>query len=302
MTMPNFLIIGAQKAGTTSLYFYLKRHPQIYMSADKEPHFFAYRGGIPKFRGPLASGSKYWRTRTTSLEAYERLFDGVTTEKAIGEASTYYLCVPETARAIRHHIPDVKLIAILRNPVDRAFSNFRHCVKLGFEPLINFQEALQEEDKRMRDNWGIEWYYRQKSLYYNQMKRYYDTFDRNQIKTYLTEDLAADPIAVLRDIFRFLNVDDSFVPEISSKFNVSRGIPGNRVLQSLLMGSRQIIAPFRFIIPDSIWSLIIKSIKKRYFVVPVLEEKTRAELIKYFKKDILRLQDLIQRDLSGWLE
>lgn len=302
MTMPNFLIIGAQKAGTTSLYFYLKQHPQIYMSPDKEPHFFAYCGGIPRFRGPLAAKSKYWRTRPTSIEAYERLFAGVTTEKAIGEASTYYLCVPETARTIRHHIPDVKLIAILRDPVDRAFSNFRHCVKLGFEPLINFQEAFQEEDNRMRNNWGIEWYYRQKSLYYNQLKRYCDTFDRSQIKIYLTEDLAADPIAVLRDLFRFLNVDDSFVPEISSKFNVSRGIPRNRVLHSFLMRSRKIITPLRFIIPDSIWSLSIKSFKNRYFVTPVLEEKTRAELINYFKADILRLQDLIQRDLSGWLE
>lgn len=142
MTMPNFLIVGAQKAGTTSLHYYLKQHPQIYMRPRKEPHFFEgmhwdfYRPG----RIMLA---------VTDLADYQALFEGVTDEKAIGEASASYLYSPKAPTLIKRSIPDARLIAILRNPPDRAYSNFLHCVRGGRESIVDFAEALRVEEERI---------------------------------------------------------------------------------------------------------------------------------------------------------
>ena len=175
MTMPNFFIVGAQKAGTTSLYYYLKQHPQIYMSPRKEPHFFEgmhwdfYRPG--RMALPV-----------TDLADYQALFEGVTDEKAIGEASASYLYSPKAPTLIKRSIPYARLIAILRNPADRAYSNFLHCVRAGRESIVDFAEALRVEEGRIKGNWGPLWHYKQKGFYYAQVKRYLDTFGRDPVQ------------------------------------------------------------------------------------------------------------------------
>lgn len=133
MTLPNFLVIGAHKAGTTALYNYLKQHPQVYMSPAKEPRFFALEGKNLKFLGPKKDPGN--RCRFTTLEAYRELFQGVSSEVAIGEASTLYLYSQEAPKRIQHYIPDAKLIAILRNPIKRAYSNFVHAMQDDREVL-----------------------------------------------------------------------------------------------------------------------------------------------------------------------
>ena len=115
MLIPNFLIIGSSRCGTTSLYRYLKQHPQIYMSPVKEPSFFSYEGMKPNHRGP--SDEKFNRTAVTKIEDYGALFKDVTTETAIGEASTNYIYNPKASERINHYIPNARLLAILRHPV-----------------------------------------------------------------------------------------------------------------------------------------------------------------------------------------
>ena len=119
MTLPNFIVIGAAKCGTTSLVHYLAQHPQVFMSAEKEPRFFAPEFFTKYISGPIRKGTI---RNEMEVKEYEGLFDDVTTEKAIGEASTEYIFFPETPKRIKKLLPDVKLIAILRNPSDRAFS------------------------------------------------------------------------------------------------------------------------------------------------------------------------------------
>lgn len=291
MLMPNFLIIGAQKAGTTSLYHYLKQHPQVYMSPVKEPHFYTYEGEKLNTHGPGRNLS----IPITNLEVYQAMFQEVSDETAIGEASPSYIYSPKAPERIRHYIPNTKLIAILRHPAERAYSNFLHSIRYNCEPLNDFAQALQEEEVRIRDNWGFLWHYKQKGFYYVQLKRYFDLFDQEQIRVYLYEDLNTNPNRVLRDIFQFLSVDENFAPDISTKHNVS-GIPKNRTLQAIGMSLNPILKSF---LPVGLH----RSIRNRILIKPPeLPLEIRRQLIEVYREDILKLQALIQQDLSIWLK
>ena len=299
MTMPNFLVIGAAKAGTTSLYSYLKEHPQIYMSPHKEPRFFALEEETIDFRGP---GDLTRFRFVTDIESYRALFEGVSNEVAIGEASPWYLYVPKAPERIRHHIPNVKLIAILREPVERAYSNFLHAVSEGLEPLTDFTEAMEAEAERIRNNWSYRWHYKQKGFYSVQLKRYFEIFDRDQIRLYLYDDFITNPISLMQDIFLFLGVDSTFVPDISQKHNVSR-IPRNKVIDKLFRqpnSMKSILKPF---LP----SRLRKQVKTNFINLnlqkkPQLLPAVRQQFIEEYREDILMLQELIQRDLSRWLK
>jgi hypothetical protein len=295
VTMPNFFIIGAQKAGTTSLYYYLKQHPQIYMSPRKEPHFF--KGMHSEYR---KRGRSF--PPVTDIRDYQALFEGVTAEKAIGEASASYLYSPKAPALIKRSVPDAKLIAVLRNPADRAYSNFLYCVQIGHEPLASFVEALQAEEKRIRENWGPNWHYRQKGFYYTQVKRYFDMFGQDRIRVYLYDDLKARPFGMLGDIFRFLDVDETFVPDLSIEHNTA-GLPRNW----LLYAAAKRLASWNPTLKVALVERFLPAAPRRYvknriFVKPPpLPVEVRRQLIDLYRDDILQLQDLIQRDLSLWL-
>src|SRR3954452_17434204 len=122
MTMPNFLIVGAAKSGTTSLYYYLKQHPQVFVSPVKEPKFFAYEGEKVVYRGPGDAENN--RRLVNNLADYRALFGGANGAKAIGEASPVYLYSPKACERIRHYLPDAKLFVILRDPAERAYPSF----------------------------------------------------------------------------------------------------------------------------------------------------------------------------------
>jgi hypothetical protein len=297
VTLPNFLVIGAQKAGTTALYQYLKQHPQIYMSPVKEPHFFSFEGEKPV---SLGQGRKL-TDHITHIEAYRRLFEGVSAEAAVGEASPSYIYIPQSAERIRHHVPEAKLIAVLRNPADRAYSNFLYAIKLGREPLTDFAQALSEEDARIQNGWGAFWHYKRKGFYYEQLERYFDKFDRNQIKIYLYEDLDAEPVVVLRDIFSFLGVDESYVPDISARHNVS-GVPKSRTSRAVVTGIETVTPFLKRVLPADLRRVRESIRNKVLHEPPPLSAETREQLAELFREDILKLQNLIHRDLSAWLE
>ena len=277
MPLPNFLVIGAAKAGTTAVYDYLKQHPQIYMSPLKETNFFALEGQEVRFRG-LGDDGTINALSLTTLDAYLAQFGGVVHETAIGEASPLYLYSPRAADRIRHYIPDAKLIAILRNPVERAFSAFSHLVRDRREPL-DFGRALDAEDVRVHQGWEHIWHYTRMGFYHAQLTRYYDLFARAQIKVYLYDRFDADSISVLQDIFRFLGVEDTFVPDVSCRPNVSR--PPDPPLG-------QLGAPY----PDG------PTATRR----PIMSPEIRRHLVELFRPDIVQLEELCGQDLSVWLD
>ncbi len=301
MTLPNFFIIGAAKSGTSSLYMYLKQHPEIYMSPIKEPHYFSFDNVSKHTKGP---GDPIHKA-ITNFDKYQSLFDNVTTEKAIGEASTSYLYRPEAPIRIYEILPEAKFIAILRNPVDRAFSAYMHVVRDKRENTKNFSEALKLESKRIRDGWEPIWHFTAVGYYFQQLSRYFNLFNKNQIKIILYDDLIQHQKNVISNIFQFLEVDNGFLPVSNVHYNVS-GKQKNSILffliNQLLNKPNPIRWSARKLFSDVYrgnFANMIKQINLRKQTIPL---DIKIKLIKVFKDDILLLQNLIQQDLSHWLE
>ncbi|GAN31535.1 MAG: sulfotransferase [Candidatus Jettenia sp.] len=305
--LPNFLIVGAAKSGTTSLYYCLKQHPEVFMSPNKEPRFITAQ--FVKF--PL-KGIKDWKIERKiikNFDEYKKLFSKVSYEKAIGEASVDNLYFYVNAiKYIKEYLGEVKIIIILRNPIERTFSHYM-MLRRDLREYLSFEDALKAEDERKRKNWGYGWHYQSVSLYYEQVKAYLENF--NQVKVCLYDDLKSNPIGLAKDIYSFLGIDSSFIPDMSIKYNVS-GIPRNKFVKIVCNFLRK---PTKPTLRNSIITQICKVFlieKKRVKFVEYLDTKNlkkiemKPEMREYlkglFREDILQLQDLLHRDLSHWIE
>ena len=306
MTLPNFLIIGAPKCGTTSLYSYVRQHPEIFMSFPKEPTFFGHEGEEGLFNGPGDNNESYRTRMVTELDAYTALFNPVTTQKAIGEASTFYLYLPTAPLRIKKYIPDAKMFAVLRNPAERAYSNYLHLVRQLREPCT-FAEALREEPTRIRNNWNEFWHYKSIGFYSEQVNRYYDTFGREQVHIYLHEDLQRDPLSLVKKIFEVLGVDASFVPDISKKWNVGY-MPKNATREKCFYKLKTIgrfskkHLPWRLHLPiHKTIALVGRLERPDQMPRPPMPQEQRDSLLEDYREDIWKLEELLRRDLSHWL-
>lgn len=275
MTLPNFLIIGAPKAGTTSLYDYMREHPEIFMPDLKETRFFAYDGRGDRMRYPVQS-----------LDEYAALFALATTQKAIGEATPHYLIYPHVAKRIHEVLPEAKLIASLRNPVDRSYSVYQMNLRnQGINTGVRYAEAMKS-DHNLRET------------YAEKLERYFALFPRERLRIILLDDLETRPGETMRELFKFLEVNPGFKPDLSRISNPG-GEPRFKLLHDLLAHDqfrkigRQLL-PARAI--ERLKDLRSSNLKKR----PMTEFDRRAAL-DFFREDILKTQDLIGRDLSPWL-
>jgi hypothetical protein len=300
MTLPNFLIIGAAKSGTTALYFFLKQHPEIFMSTPKELRYFSYMGEPPD-----ELPKKYIHQGVVTLDAYEKHFDDSGAEKIIGEASPMYLYVPGTAERIKATIPNVKLLAILRNPVDRAYSAFTHALRDWSETETSFQAALNKEVERIEAGWDILWHYTQAGFYYNQISRYYNFFNKDQIKVVLYDDLVEDAQGLCQHIFEYLEVKPDFTPDTSKRPNISgfpRSTKFHQFMNRLFMYDNPIKKLSRQLFPKSFRQKVMVNLRIMNMEKREMPEEAKNYLKNLFKEDIKQLEDLIERDLSSWTE
>lgn len=297
MTLPNFLIVGAAKAGTTSIHAYLKQHPEVFLSTPKEPRFFALEGQTLDFQGPTPIIN---RTSVTTWEDYQALFAGAEGKTAVGEASTIYLSDPSSVNRIQHYLGQPKIIAILRNPVSRAYSSYLHLVRDGQETL-SFEKALEQEDERISNNWPPLWHYRQRGFYHDQVKRYLEAFGPEQVKVLLFDDLRQNPQAMMSEIFKFLGIDSEFEPDVTQISNVS-GVPQSRFLSRILNRDNPLKSSLKAILPRRFRKNVYRSLQvmntgDKTQINPQIKAKLRED----YRADIERLQSLINRDLSHWL-
>jgi Sulfotransferase domain len=292
--LPTFLIVGAARAGTTSLYEYLRQHPAVYMSPVKEPNFFAVEGARVEHRGPGEDRLRW----VTDLDGYRELFRDVTSERAVGEASTLYLYSERAPERIRRHIARARLVAVLRNPVERAYSAFSYLRERGSEPWASFLDALDAEDERVARNWSHIWHYRRMGFYHEQLFRYYARFDPEQIRVFLYEDLEADPLGVMRTLFEHIGVDASFAPDTRLRVNVS-GEPRHRLAAPLLRPNR-VTRALRPLAVRALNPLVLR-VKQQALAKPPLPEAAAERLRADYRDDVARLGELLGRDLSSWL-
>jgi len=273
MTLPNFLIIGAAKAGTTSLHHYLRQHPDVFM-APREPRYFARAGADADH--PVV------RTR----EAYEQLFAGVTTEHAIGEASPQYLHHLAAPDEIAADLPDAKLIVSLRNPADRAYSSYLGRLIAGGERRPA-GEALRPGTLDF-----------ERSLYAASLSRYFERFDRERIKVILFDDLIRDARAVVRDLFEFLEIDSSAEVDVNMKHGAAaapRSVPVNVAFWKAVEAVRAIVP--RSMRGTGLAGRAHTLLQRR---PEPLSSDIRQRLLAAFRDDIARTESLIERDLSDW--
>jgi hypothetical protein len=291
---PNFLIIGANKGGTSSFYVYLSQHPEIFMSAIKEPMFFLFNDSERKKNKPVESKEpdwKHWKS-VSDPEEYRAMFETPPGIKAAGEASTAYLANPACAQRIYDFNPRMKIIAILRNPVSRAFSNYLMYVRLGHEPK-SFKACVDEERNGKRDYLPQGRHYLELGYYSDALSTYISRFGKENVKVYLIEELKEKPLWLFRDAFEFLGVDPSFTPDVSEKFNVNENVTRQNSFMKLMT---------RVVSHRHISKIIPGGMKKFFNRELKLDDKLRSELRELYRDDIIKLQALTGKDLSAWLK
>jgi len=307
--LPNFLVIGAPRSGTTTLHYSLGQHPEVFVSGNKETNFFLFEDSGEPPAGMSAEEYRRQRARSvTALDDYAELFAEASDEhRAIGEASPAYLMFPEVAERIRQRLPDARLVAILRQPVDQALSLYT-ARSGGDLPANGLAEAFIDTlasgatgwPGGQRDGRPIAEY----GLYHRHLLPYFERFAPAQIKVVLFEDLQRDSAALFADLFRFLGVDDRFRPDLSHRYNES-GTPRSAMLHQALSGSPQIKRLLRRILPhQTAYHLARLQHRLRGANLnrtPALPPALRRELTeRFYADDIVALERLLGRDLTVW--
>jgi hypothetical protein len=297
MVLPNFLIVGAAKSGTTSLYHYLGQHPDIFFPEVKEPHFF--------------SDSNTYMAR--NLTEYQSLFSRHQGQKAVGEASVSYLYDPASPGIIFKTLGKIRIIASLRNPVSRAYSHWRHFYNVGWENL-DFREALAAEEARYHSGSFREnapalvpsgYFYFRRGLYAEQVARYLTFFGPENMKVLIFEQWIQDVAGTSQDLFEFLGVDPDFEPDMEV-VNPAHRTRSSQIHDFLVTRRPKWITALYQNSPVWLRDLIYRTGKKIYWANMTAVEKQRMppnlqqELRRRFLPDIHRLEDLLQVDLSIW--
>ena len=235
-------------------------------------------------------------------DEYERLYDGAGGALALGEASPHYLYVEKAPHRIKELVPDMKLVAVLRNPVDRAFSSYQHLVRDDLEPL-DFGPALDIEPMRIAENYALLYRYVDVGLYTEQLQRYEALFPREQLLVLLYDDLRADAEATCRQVFAFLGVEEGFVPELSGEYNRS-GVPRRRLYHRMLNPSAQTKRRLWETTPTKLRESLLRAqtrLVNRNLQRQVIPSRERERLMDVFGEEVAKLESRFGRDLSDWV-
>ncbi|WP_263785481.1 sulfotransferase family protein [Salinibacter grassmerensis] len=299
--MPNTFVIGAAKSGTTSLYDYLRQHPDVFMSPVKEPCYFAYAENPPEMAGPGDREANRESGVVYTMNEYKSLFSDATREAIVGEASPVYLYDQDAPRLLYEQCPDASLIAILRNPIVRAHSHYLQLVQSGREPLESFEAALEAEDERVAAGWEWSWHYRRMGFYGRQLARYLDYFDRDQLYIYRFNELTTNPAGFAKTVYRSLGVDPSFTPDTGVRRRAT-GVPQVDWLHRFIGTPDHFLRRWsRLVIPEAVRERILMMVRNANLQKPPLPDAARARLTDEYKEDVHRLEALLDRSFSDWL-
>lgn len=286
---PNFFIVGASKAGTTSAWAYLRKHPQIFLPRMKEPSYFV--------SAPQPPGLESYYC-TANLTVYRELYKNAAGYKAIGDASTAYLWDREVAARLHAVAPQARIVILLRDPVERAYSQYCMLGRANMDPLPFAEAVHRDNSESVNSNyWWNDWIYVERGLYYEQVRRYIELFGREQVGIFFFEDLAKDPLSVMQAICRHIGVDPALLdPSGFDRAHNASLVPRSKWLYDLL----------RFAVPHGLRRAILPIAAREWLQTtslfyrrdkPPIDAKTARYLQSIYEPDLCRLEELLGRKL-----
>ncbi len=276
-------IVGAPKAGTTSLHYYLNEHPEILMSSVKEPDFFSDKEIVDQ-------GLYYGTTRINTSQKYHNLFQEKKDAKIFGESSVSYLFYPEVPKRIKEYNTDAKIIIMLRNPVDRAFSHYLMDFRLGllsdeFEDVFNKKEGLKFQQYFLLGN------------YYSQVKRYYAEFSKENVHIIWYSDFKKDAEKEIQKVFKFIGIDLDYKVNFETVHN-SFSMPKNKIIRKIysVIWLRKLLS---FLLPSTFVRFTKSTLFKKR-IKPKITTESSKTFTEYYLDDICKLEELLSINLSEW--
>lgn len=301
MAMPDFFIAGVPKAGTTALHAALAQHPALFMSAVKEPKFFLTDGPPPLQGGP--GDAKTYREHVWRRADYEALFEPAVAGQLRGESTPFYLYSRAAQRRIRAQIPGARLIIVLRDPAERAHSNWTHLWSAGLDPVGDFVQACAEEKRRIAAGWADFWHYTALGRYGQQLERLYELFPREQVLVFRYRALIENPAAALDRVCSFLGVPQGAVTQMPRENVTAHPDPTLRhraVARTLRVGHALTGA-----LPGQAGTGLIDQLERilQQDAAPrrPLTWQQRQAVLPYFEDDIRLLESVTGEDFTDWL-
>lgn len=299
---PDVLIIGAPKAGTSALHTALAQHPQVFASRIKEPKYYLCTDAPPPaYRGPGdAHSQQEWVWRS---EDYRALFAGAPAGALRLESTPFYLYLPNARRRLAEELPEARFIAVIRDPVDRAYSNWMHLWVDGLEPEADFVTAWRAEEQRIRAGWAPFWHYRRLGRYGEQLADLYARVGSKRILVLRYKQLVDEPTQTLNQVCRFLGIATDqlgTVPHDNSRPFVRPGLRTALLGRTIRAGS--VAASY---VPPQLWRQAVKPLYKALQYGqsdqrPRLAPEIRAELVEDFSEDLTLLERLLGQSYADW--
>jgi len=295
--VPDFLIIGAAKSGTTAMFEYMQENPEVFLTDPKEPHYYALAGTTPAFTGP-GDAESINRWSVTERGAYSALYASASSGQTMGEASVSTLYLPGAAERLAEEAPDAKLICVLRDPADRAFSGYSFMRTRTWEPLDEFAAALADEERRIAAGWHHIWHYASMGFYGRQLERFLAVFPQDQLLVLNHEFLRSDPSACMARVYDFIGVRPCGISRTPAPHR--SGEPRSRALSKVITTHhplKKLVAP---LIPISARARLRNAVQKRNVVKQSYPDEVRAVLIERFVADMELLESLTDIDTESW--
>jgi hypothetical protein len=300
--VPTFLVAGAGRAGTTGLIEGLRSHPRIFVTDPKEPHYFALHGSRPDFRGP-EDARFINRLAVTDEESYRALYPRDSDHLALGEGSvsTFYYHERSIPEVLRMN-PEMRVVVMLREPVERAFSSFQYLRASGREPHTDFLAAVSDEPSRVADNWHHLWHYTGMSMYAESLEAFRGRLPSEHVGVWFYDDLDRDYTGTLEAVLRFLQVPvlpgvGEDVPRVNAsgtpRFERAQKAIWWASSHPVLQRSARLVTTWRF----------REAVRARLITRQTVPVEARRELAPRFEKDLRRVRELLEgrTDLPAWL-
>lgn len=295
----NLFIVGAVKSGTTSLYHYLKQHNSVFFPLVKEPNYYSDINSEEKHVYQKPKPNKFYHNKIiNNKEDYFSLYKGSEDYTIVGDASPSYLWDTNSAARIKKDFPNAKIIIILRNPAQRAFSHYLMNLRSGLEKEEDFLTALLRDEKNKHQIWGDNksMLYTSLGMYSSQVQSYYDHFEKKDIKVLIYEDFYENVESGISKLFEFLEIPDiqSHTLNLDGSYNVYKS-PKNKLAKFFISNKKRLNLVRKFT-PSRIKDLILFKDSSK----PKIDERANVYLSELFKEDIENLEKKLGRNLNAW--